>query len=265
MKTKPMPEKPTLTAFLVGATLLMATAMPVNAESSNGADGWSFDAALYFWYSDINGTESVGSTVEIEADDILDDLDEGFLGIFRARKDKWFVMADVIYLSLSDEEKGVADVPVGPGVTAPLDASVDLTGKVFTFTGGRNFVDSKQTSFDWLVGARYLDLDAELTLDLGAPAPPSREKFSDSGDVWDAVIGFNGQIHFTEQWYLSLYGDIGTGDSESTWQAYAGLGYHFDAVDLEFAYRHIEWDFDDSPVFDDLEFQGPMVGLNYRF
>ncbi len=260
-----MPKASTLAACLVGAILLPAAATPARAETAESADRWRFDAALYFWGASIGGRSSTGTDIDVDIDDIVDNLDGAFTGILGARKGKWSFMADLIYLSLADDEKGVATVPVGPGASASIDAGVDLEGRVVTLSGARNVMDSEQATFDLLVGARYLKLESDLTLDVGGPAPPNRQTFSDSGSVWDAIIGINGQIKLADKWYLSLYGDVGTGDSKTTWQAYAGIGYRFSKVDLELAYRRIEWDFDDRHLFDDLNFSGPFAGLNIRF
>jgi len=258
-------DRATLSAFVLSAVLLIGDAAPALAAKLSDGDRWNINAALYFWYASIGGRASTDTGIEVDTDDIVDNLDGAFMGIIGARKGKWSVMADLIYLSLEDDEKGIATVPIGPGVTAPIDAGIDLEGRVVTLSGARNVMDSEQATFDLLVGARYLKLESDLTIDIGAPAPPNRQTFSDSGSVWDAIIGVNGQIKLADKWYLSVYGDVGTGDSKTTWQAYAGIGYRFSNIDVEVAYRHIEWDFDDRPVFDDLNFSGPFAGVNIRF
>ncbi|MGB5709036.1 MAG: hypothetical protein WBM41_19670, partial [Arenicellales bacterium] len=141
--------------------------------------------------------------LDVDAGDIVDNLDGAFMGIIGARKGKWSVMADLIYLSLADDEKGIATVPVGLGVTAPIDAGIDLEGRVVTLSGARNVMDSEQATLDLLLGARNLKLESDLTLDVGAPGPPGRQTFSDSGSVWDAIIGVNGQVKLADKWYLS--------------------------------------------------------------
>lgn len=45
----------------------------------------------------------------------------------------------------------------------------------------------------------------------------------------------------------------------------AGLGYQFKHFDIVAGYRYLEWDFDDSPVFDDLNFNGPYAGIKFLF
>ena len=90
-------------------------------------------------------------------------------------------------------------------------------------------------------------------------------KVSDSGDVWDAIAGVKGQVNLTEKWYIPFYGDIGTGDSDLTWQAFAGIAYKFKKVDVVLAYRYLYWDFDNNDVFDDLNLSGPYAGIKFVF
>ena len=107
------------------------------------------------------------------------------------------------------------------------------------------------------VGARYLYLDTDLRL-----GPDGIDK-SDAN--WDGIIGIKGRANMTDKLYLDYYLDIGTGGSKMTWQALAGLGYQFKHLDAVAGYRYLEWDFDDSPVFDDLTFSGLYGGLRFSF
>ena len=44
---------------------------------------------------------------------------------------------------------------------------------------------------------------------------------------WDGIVGVKGRWHFgaEHRWFVPYYVDIGTGDSDFTWQAMAGIGY----------------------------------------
>ncbi len=46
---------------------------------------------------------------------------------------------------------------------------------------------------------------------------------------------------------------------------FGGVGYRFDRVDAVLGYRHLEWRFDDSPVFDDQNRSGPFAGVIFLF
>ena len=60
--------------------------------------------------------------------------------------------------------------------------------------------------------------------------------------------------------------DVGTGDSDLTWQALGGVGYRFEWFNLIAAYRYMNWDFgDDVKVLDDMDIHGPAVGIQFTF
>ena len=63
--------------------------------------------------------------------------------------------------------------------------------------------------------------------------------------------------------------DVGTGDTDMSWQAFGGVESAFEKVHLVAGYRHLEWDFDKNDtggdLFKDLYISGPVVGLRYLF
>jgi len=61
------------------------------------------------------------------------------------------------------------------------------------------------------------------------------------------------------------YLDAGTGDSDLTWNAMAGLGYGFGWGELLFAYRHLEYDQPDNKLLQDFSFSGPGFGARFTF
>lgn len=136
-----------------------------------------------------------------------------------------------------------------------------LKGFVSTFGVAYRVIDDGMTSLDLLAGARYFNMDVDFDADLGA----GKIKYSDSGDALDGIIGGQVLISLTDRWYLSFYGDIGTGDSEVTWQAWPGVGYRLENLDVVAGYRHLEWETDDGDTFDDLSFSGPLLGVKFSF
>jgi hypothetical protein len=86
-----------------------------------------------------------------------------------------------------------------------------------------------------MAGTRLFDLRESLNYQLiGTVGPgvalPARTGSSETNNsYWDAVIGIKGRVNFgaDQQWFIPYYLDIGTGDSDLTWQAVAGAGYQF--------------------------------------
>jgi hypothetical protein len=229
--------------------LILCSAGSVSPEESISDEDWKFAAELYFWGASIGGKSASGSDVDIDLDDILDSLEFAFMGSAGVRKGKWSLGADLIYLNAENS------AAIAPGV----NANVELTNWVITPLVGYNLVDTGKSRFDIVGGARYLYMKADLRVDaLGARA-------EDSGSNWDAIIGARGAVDLAEKWYLFGYLDIGTGESDLTWQAFGGVGYRFKWFDLVAAYRYLSWDFDDNQVLDDLYLHGPGVGIRFAF
>lgn len=61
------------------------------------------------------------------------------------------------------------------------------------------------------------------------------------------------------------YGDIGTGDSDYTWQASVGVSYAFENFNVTFRYRHQEFKFDNDDVLDEITVSDPQVGIVFEF
>jgi len=230
--------------FVSFFVMFFSISIPLEAQEEN----WQFTAELYLWYASMGGTATPGSDVDIGADDLIDALDMGFMGTLGVRKGKWSFMADVIYLDVGD------DTDVAPGVN--LD--VGLKGWIVTPIVGYNVLDTDKAIIDVVAGARYFSLSSDVNI-TGIP------EISDSGSVWDGIVGVRGEMNLTENWYIPFYGDIGTGESDLTWQLFAGIGYKFEKIDVIVAYRYLAWDFDDSPVFADLNINGPLAGIKIRF
>ena len=116
-------------------------------------------------------------------------------------------------------------------------------------------------------GARYLTADVDVTLGAQGPlnlASPLRS-VSSSASYIDGFVGVRGFIKLGEHWYLPYYADIGTGESELTWQALAGVGYRFSWGDIKLVYRYLGYDFGDDNRLQNLAISGPALGIGIRF
>lgn len=221
--------------------------------------GWGFEAEVYFWGAHLGGKSTAGDNIRLSFDDILDDLEFGLMGLFIARKEKWALFADGIYLNLGDTEK--AEASLGP-FTFPFRARAELKGFISTFGAGYRFFDNQTTSLDLTGGVRYVWLDAKTKLKTDF-LPTLSE--SESWNNYDAVVGVRGATQLSDKWYLSYYGDVGTGNSDLTWQAAVAANYRMKNVTLSVGYRHIYWDFDDFGPFDTLTLSGAFAGVVIPF
>jgi len=202
-------------------------------------------------------TPAKGDTIKISFSDIISNLDMTFMGMLGAHKDKWSLLADVIYMNLSDSQYGSGKL-IGQNIGTKVDVEMDAW--IVTAAGGYNLVDTGTHSLDLLAGARYITVDLPLKFQVG----PIKLKTTPSGDYLDGIVGVRGKADLADKWYLSYYLDAGTGDSSSTWQALAGLNYQFEKFDAGFGYRYLTWNLDDNAL-DDLTVKGPYAGVRFLF
>ena len=220
----------------------------VQAEESSADNDWQLSAAVYLWGAGIGGHTASGSEVDVSFKDLFNNLNAGFMGSFEARKDKWLVLTDLVYLDVSADKNAKATVPVGPGigpgpvpVEIKTEVDVSLKGAVFQLAGGYSLISDGPLKLDLLAGARFLDLDSDISVDLSALERNRKIKASESGNVWDGIVGVKGMYALNQRWSLPYYADIGTGESDFTWQVAAGVAYHAAKwVDVAFVYRHLE-------------------------
>lgn len=241
----------------------MAPATAVAADSS-AEDDWQFKAGVYLYAAGIKGETASGSDLDISFTDLINNLDMAFMGNVEARKSKWSLAADVIYLDVGADGGGRVPIESAPGLSVKVDADVKLRAWVLGFTAGYRVLKSEQATLDLIAGTRYLEIRSILdtSIQLG-PLARSRE-VAESGSNWDAIVGVKGDVYLKDNWYAPYYLDVGTGDSDLTWQIAGGIGYKFDWGDAYLLYRYMAWDFNGSEL-DNLNLSGPQMGVNFRF
>jgi opacity protein-like surface antigen len=250
------------------SALILAGVRPAFAQVEDGKteDGWQFAASVYLWGASISGETRSGTGISVELEDLLSHLEMVFMGSFEARKGKWSLLSDVIYLDLSGDKSVTVDIPIGPGIPVTTDASVDLTSWILHLAGGYNLLTNGKSRLDLIAGARYLDLDADVFLSLQSLGPGQSVNFSVSDSLWDGIVGVKGRFALSERWFLPYYFDIGAGDSDFTWQASAGVSFQAAKwADIGLVYRYLDWEFESDSLINDFNVSGPALGAVFRF
>jgi hypothetical protein len=152
-------------------------------------------------------------------------------------------------------------VTVGPGVPITASASLDLTTWIISGGIGYDIVQADRGSLAVFGGARYLNAD----IDAGITLPARTVARSQSAELWDGIVGVRGAINLGEHWYIPYHGDIGTGDSDLTWQLFTGIGYRFSWGNIRLGYRYLKYEQDEDKALQDLELSGPVMGVGFRF
>jgi hypothetical protein len=266
-------------AVVVLSTVGLATLLPSELYAQEISDDWQFGAAIYGWFPDIGGHTSLplggGGSVDVDVSTILDHLKMTAQGGFDIQKGHWGAFTDLVYLDVGESKSQTRQLEIGgnplpAGVTADLD--FDLKTVFWTLGGSYRLVATPETTFDLLVGTRLASLKQELGWEFsgnfGPIVPPPRTGTREASvDQWDAIIGAKGQFRLgaERKWVVPYYFDIGTGDSDVTWQAVLGLGYAFGWGDVDLVWCYMEYDLKGNGPIEDLNFSGPALGAKFRW
>jgi hypothetical protein len=253
---------------------------PIIACAQTDAGTWKYAASINGYLPSIGGkttfpADSSGSGINVTADTIIDNLKFTFMGSFDAHNGRWGVFTDVLYLDVGGTKSQTRDFSIGNiGIPADTtaDLSLDLKGLVWTVAGEYRIAADPDLTMDVLAGARLFDVKQKLgwaiSGSLGPIAAPGRSGTVEVGDsVWDAIVGVKGRYSFGEarKWSVPFYADVGTGQSELTWQGAAGIGYSFGWGEVSVLYRYLDYRFKSGSKVQDINFNGPQIGATFRW
>jgi hypothetical protein len=253
---------------------LPALLMSSPAFSADEEMGWKHEVVVYGYGTSIEGDvgiRNISVPVDVGFDDILDNLKFGAMGYYEARKDdQWSLIFDVAYLSLYSKGTPVNNNIITVNTKAELSQTVVeamVAYKVLDHEDPDAFYRDVQV--DVIGGARYNQLDLSLGVEAGPLGAGSRSKKVD----WvDPIIGLRTRFKPSDNVNVSLYGDVGGFGvgSDLTWQVVARVGYQFDNnLELSAGYRVLYMDYEEGSGADyfsyDATYQGPVIGLGYKF
>jgi len=268
-------------SYTEAAAVSITPAPPAAQSPAPWSTGtWRFAGTLYLYGPSVDGSfsfpkRSGNGNVVVDAGDVFDNLNGAFMGAFEANNGRWGVFTDYMYLDISGSKSATRDFSIG-GVDVPASVTADLDlglkGSAWTIAGEWRLQSTRESTVDVLLGARYLDIKPRLSFGLNGnvasiPAASRGGSFEVKASNWDAIIGLKARYAFGDrlQWYVPLYADVGGGDSKLTWQAAAGLGYAFGWGDIVGLWRYLRYDFKSDDVIQDLTFNGPMIGVTFRW
>jgi hypothetical protein len=210
-----------LVPMLCASAISMVPAMVVVADSS-ALDDWQFKAGVYLYAAGVKGETASGSDLDISFSDLINNLNMAFMGNVEARKSKWSLAADVVYLNVGAGGGGRVPIQSAPGISVKVEADVKLRAWVLGFTGGYRVLQSERANLDVIAGARYLEISSFLNTS-SRPGPLARTgELAASATNWDTIVGVKGEVNLRDNWYAPYYLDAGTGDSVSPGRSRAG-------------------------------------------
>jgi hypothetical protein len=232
-------------------SLANAQGVTGNGTGARTPTEWSLEITPYLWAAGLDGnTGANGAGSEIDTDYrffSLENLDFALGTAVEARKGRWGMLYDAMYVEFSDafERSPASEVEVSGGF---LEAAGSLTAR-----NGR--------PLELLFGLRYVAL--EVTVDV---APVLR---ASARDTWlDPFVGLRFAHAFNDRWSVTLRGDIGGFgvSSELATNMSAMFGWRVgERLTLRGGYRMLQMDFDGDSVVLDAILQGYLVGASWAF
>lgn len=271
----------------------LALLAPLHTLAQAPSDEWKFSLMPYLWLPSIDGKLNYGppprggatANVSIDASTLLDNLDFAFAIAGEARKGRWLIGTDFMYVDFSGADSAVRSVDFNAGsgpiniATGSLNAGAQssLKGVVWTLVGGYAVVQEPAVSLDAIGGFRYLGVKASTDWNLTAAVTgtgpngttltfPRSGSVEKSDDIWAAIVGLKGRVKLGESnWFVPYYVDIGGASSTFTWQGVVGLGYGFRWGDVRLDYRYLYYSQSDDKLIDNVSFGGLGLGVNFVF
>jgi hypothetical protein len=274
----------TLSRIFSVFTALLVCSTSLAAESSE--DEWQFELTPYLWLptisADLNYSPPPGGdggpSIDAGPSDWLDLLNGAALINGSARKGRFSINGDLIFLGLESDNDQV--VGVRESVRVPVDASLNLAtetrfdGTVWTLAAGYTVSQSNSSVVEIIGGVRYLEVDIRaswnLSLDITSPGGevilPAQGGIEDKAEFWDGILGVRGQASLGNgRWSALYYLDAGAGSSKLTWQLLGGVSYRYGWGDLMLIYRHLDYGEDSDKLLENLTLSGPAFGARFRF
>ena len=247
------------------ATLIAIAMTTVEVPNASAQDGWEFDLAIYAWLPTIEGKlaydlPGLGDTIEIDPADLLENLEFTAMVAFAARRDRWSILGDVIYLKEAASRNRTLDI--GDGIN--LRADFELKSWITNFAGAYDVARSERSTLGVLVGVRYFSMDTRLSLSSDGPLD-LHAPLEEASSLWNGIVGVQGRLGLAERWYVPYHLDIGTGDSDLTLQAMAGVGYSFKWGSLALLYRYLDFDQGNEGAVQSMSLAGFEFGVVFRF
>ncbi len=280
------------TCHRIAAAAVIASGIATGAAAQDTGlrPGWSFEVAPYVWLPSVSGNlrydipTGAGGTADVkaDADDYFANLNFAGALAATARYDRFSLLTDIIYVSADAGSSRVeAANPFGVGrnpisSTANIGTDSTLKTTLWTLAGGYTLASGAWGNVDALAGFRYLGVEAttnyNLALTLVGPRGNAGPTFGGAGrlsgrdNIWNGIIGVRGRINIGESGlFVPYYLDIGTGDSNFTWQTFAGIGYQSGWAGVQLGWRYLSFEQGGNSLVQDLSMSGAYLAVNFSF
>lgn len=277
-------HRPVAAVMTVGCitALVHPAARATSHHPDDPWDGnWHGTVTPYAWLPGLSADTTFrlpnnGAIIHATSDSsLLSKLGGAFMLQGVARKGDWGLFADLDWVTFRDERGrftslGHASFRGDAGLVNRWNVKgglVNLSGLYTLGHGDHGYADL-------LFGVRYLWLKGNLNWDFAATGNGGRLDIADSGHlraqthVSDGVIGVQGRWtpFANSAWYFPYYADVGSGDSDNTYQLIVGAGYGFHWGDVALSYRDVKYkEGARRELLRQAELGGPALSLTWHF
>ena len=280
MKASRFPGRAAAALLCAGGALVSAPTSAQSTPAGGEAEKWQFAATIYGFLpiidTKVNYPGDLGSSeTRLSMHDVLSSLKMAFFASLDAHNGTWGIFNDVVYADLGGAKSQTHDFSIGNidiPASATTDLSADFKATLWTVAGEYRVLSDLYWKVDLLAGARLLNAKPSLSYsisgDIGPIVLPGRSGRKEvSASYWDGIVGVKGRYAFGDdrKWFAPFYFDIGTGQSQLTWQVSGGVGYNFDWGSAFAMWRYIDYNFKSGEPLADTTFNGPMLGVAFRW
>lgn len=251
---------------LMTASLLIVAALilsiPAAAQAQDDGE-WHFLAAPYLMVPGMDGTlgaRGIEVDTEVSGENIFENLQFGFNGIFAARKGNWGFAVDIIYMGLG---------------TSGDYVNIDPSQAAFTLVAIRRLAPTVDLQF----GARINVIRSRIEFKDNAPPALSGVTLEETETWVDPLVGVQWKQPLGKRWLLSVPVNVGgfglasdiavdvfpTVQYQLGERVWLGGGWRFMYMDYTTGYE------EGVPVPGEASFKydmitsGPVVGMVFRF
>jgi len=186
----------------------------------------------------------------------MDTTDSSFQIVTEAGRDggNWSAFIDLTYLDTSDDYDGTY-------FRVDTDSEQWLVDAAIAW-----WPDGESGGLSLFAGGRYTALDDRFDFRI-AENMQALGTLENDRDFVDALLGVRKRFTLASRWSLLAHADYSFGDSEGIYQLQAifryGMGKR-QQYGLMFGYRYKEAEFKHDGLEEKFEYQGPLVGFNFR-
>jgi hypothetical protein len=219
------------------------------------------------------GAGPIVGTIQVGPSDYVPKLNTAAMLAFDYRKNEFDLFGDAIYLNASTTAT-ISSVIGGPfgkiHVPLTIDSSARLSTAIWEVAAGWAVAHGHNADLTAFAGIRQFPLNvvADYTATITKKkfnVPPGSVTISAYTN--DVIWGLKGRVFFGgDRWYVPYYADYGSGNGNTSWEAYGGAGYAFRHGQTIIAlWRSLNYN-DFTPVshVQQLNLSGPLLGYTFN-